>query len=292
MQRKIHFLIQLDCNNSYGKSMSEQLPFGNFKWIENKVDEAFIMSYQSIMRKDMEYPHHLHDAHNDYPLASEHLVINDMKKLSPNFYDKTNYIVHIRNLQYYLSKGMILKNIHRVIEFTQSNWLAVYIDNNSKLRQQGTNDFEKDHYKLMNNAFYGKTMENVRDRVNVQFCLDKEKFLKHTGSPLFANQIDIIQKDGLCLVKTNKRTVTLNKPIYIGACVLDLSKLLMYKFHYDTMKVRYPEALMMKTDTDSLLYYIKTDDLYKDFKQDPLIQKHIEFSNYPENHDLYNCDCR
>lgn len=78
----------------------------------------------------MEYPHHLHDAHNDYPLASEHLVINDMKKLSPNFYDKTKYIVHIRNLQYYLSKGMILKNIHRVIEFTQSNWLAVYVDNN------------------------------------------------------------------------------------------------------------------------------------------------------------------
>ena len=133
-------------------------------------------------------------------------------------------------------------------------------------------------------------MENVRDRVDVKLCLNKEKFLKHTGSPLFANQINIIQKDGLCLVKTNKRTVTLNKPIYIGACVLDLSKLLMYKFHYDTMKVRYPEALMMKTDTDSLLYYIKTDDLYKDFKQDPLIQKQTEFSNYPKNHDLYNCD--
>ena len=87
-------------------------------------------------------------------------------------------------------------------------------------------------------------------------------------------------------MKTNKRTVTLNKPIYIGACVLDLSKLLMYKFHYDTMKVRYPEALMMTTDTDSLLYYVKTDNLYKDIKQDPFIQKQIEFSNYPKNHDL------
>ena len=111
-----------------------------------------------------------------------------MKKLSPNFYDKTNHVVHIRNLQYYLSKGMILKNVHRVIEFTQSNWLAVYIDNNSKLRQQGTNDFEKDYNKLMKNASYSKTMENVRDKVNVQFCLDKEKFLKHTGSTLFANR--------------------------------------------------------------------------------------------------------
>ena len=263
----------------------------------NKVDEAFIMSYQSennkkgyVIEVDLEYPHNLHDAHNDYPLAPEHLVINNMKKLAPNFYDKINCVVHIRNLQNYLSKGMILKNIHRVIEFTQSNWLAVYIDNNSKLRQKATNDFERDFYKLMNNAFYGKTMENVRDQVNVQFCLDKEKILKHTGSPLFANKINIIQKDGLYLVKTNKRTVTLNKPIYIGACVLDLSKFLMYKFHYDTMKVRYPEVLMMKTDTDSLLYCVKTDDLYKDFKQDPLIQKQIEFSNYPKNHDLYNCD--
>ena len=92
----------------------------------------------------------------------------------------------------------------------------------------------------MNNAFYGKTMENVRDRVNIQFCLTKERFLKHTGSPLFANQINIISENGLCLVKTNRRTVVLNKPIYIGATVLDLSKLLMYKFHYDTMKVKYP----------------------------------------------------
>jgi hypothetical protein len=142
----------------------------------------------------------------------------------------------------------------------------------------------------MNNAFYGKTMENVRDRVNVQFCLTKERFQKHTSSPLFANQINIIQEDGLCLVKTHRRTVTLNKPIYIGACVLDLSKLLMYKFHYDTMKVQYPEALMMKTDTDSLLYYVKTNDLYKDFKESHIIQKQIVFSNYPKNHLLYNCD--
>ena len=88
------YLIQLDCNNLYGKSMSEQLPSGNFKWIESKVDEAFIMSYQSannkkgyVIKVDLEYPHNLHDAHNDYPLAPEHLVINDMKKLAPNFHD-------------------------------------------------------------------------------------------------------------------------------------------------------------------------------------------------------------
>jgi hypothetical protein len=217
------------------------------------------------------------------------MVINEIKKLTPNLNNKENYVVHIANLQYYLSMGMILKKIHKVIEFNHSNWLAKYINFNSSMRQKATNDFEKDFYKLMNNAFYGKTMENVRNRNNVQFCLDKEKFVKHTSSPLFANQVNVIQENGLALVKTYKRTVELNKPIYIGATVLDLSKLLMYKFHYQTMKVRFPNSMMMKTDTDSLLYFVETDDLYDDFKDD-IIQKEIEFSNYPKNHHLYNCE--
>ena len=133
-------------------------------------------------------------------------------------------------------------------------------------------------------------MENVRDRVNVQFCTNEKEFIKHTNSPLFANQINIMKKDGLILVKTHKKTVELNKPIYIGACILESSKLHMFKFHYDVMKVSFPDALMMKTDTDSLLYNIKTDDLYEDLKNNSLIQKHMEFSNYPKDHPLYNCD--
>jgi hypothetical protein len=238
----------------------------------------------------LQYPEHLHDEHNDYPLAPEHLVINKITKLAPNFNHKYKYVVHIENLKYYIQKGLILKYVHRVIMFDHSCWLKTYIDNNSKMRQKATNDFEKDFYKLMNNAFYGKTMENVRDRVNVHFCLDKEKFSKYTSSPLFANQINIIKEDGLALVKSYKKTVELNKPIYIGACVLDFSKLLMFKFHYDVMKVKYPNCLMLKTDTDSLLYFIKTNDLYEDFKNDKNIQKEVEFSNYPKNHFLYNCD--
>jgi hypothetical protein len=295
-KKKSTYLIQLDCNNLYGKSMSEKLPVNQFEYVDFLTEE-FIMSYDYetnskgyVLEVDIDYPTELHETHNDYPLAPEHMVINKIKKLTPNLHDKKNYVVHIANLQYYLSMGMVLKQIHKVIEFNHSDWLAKYINHNSKLRQKATNDFEKDFYKLMNNAFYGKTMENVRNRNNVQFCLDKEKFVKHTSSPLFANQVNIIQENGLALVKTYKRTVELNKPIYIGATVLDLSKLLMYKFHYQTMKVRFPNSMMMKTDTDSLLYFVETDDLYQDFKEDPSIQKQIEFSNYPKNHLLYNCD--
>jgi hypothetical protein len=293
--QKNTYLIQLDCNNLYGKSMSEKLPVNGFKYVDF-ITEDFVMSYNYesndkgyVLEVDIDYPNELHDSHNDYPLAPEHMIINKIKKLTPNLNDKKNYVVHIANLQYYLSMGMILKNIHKVIEFNHSDWLAKYINFNSAMRQKATNDFEKDFYKLMNNAFYGKTMENVRNRNNVQFCLDKEKFVKHTSSPLFANQINVIQENGLALVKTYKRTVELNKPIYIGATVLDLSKLLMYKFHYQTMKVRFPNSMMMKTDTDSLLYFVETDDIYHDFKDD-IIQKEIEFSNYPKTHPLYNCD--
>jgi hypothetical protein len=287
-EKEDSFLVQFDCNNLYGWAMSEALPTGDFQWID--PENFSLESYEQldeeglILEVDLEYPRELHDRDNDYPLAPEKLKINDHIKLAPNLNNKTKYILHIRNLKCYIEKGMILKKIHRVVSFTQSRWLKTYIDNNSNLRQKATNDFEKDFYKLMNNAFYGKTMENIRGRQNVQFCLTKEQFQKHTMSPLFAD-INVINPESLALVKTHKKVVVLDKPLYIGACVLDLSKLAMYKFHMDTMKVRYPEALMMKTDTDSLLYYIKTKDFYQDINSTPLAN--VEFSNFPKWHPLF-----
>ena len=289
------YIYQVDCNNLYGWSMCENLPTDGFKWIID-FDLSLIDSYKStdsvgyVLQVDLDYPDSLHVEHNDYPLAPEHLNINKTIKLTPNLQDKKDYIIHIDNLQYYIKKGLILKKVHRVIKFNQSAWLKPYIEKNSKLRQASQNDFQKDFYKLLNNTFYGKTMENIRDRVNVQFCKNQKEFVKHTSSPLFANQINVLKKDGLILVKTNKKTVELNKPIYLGACILESSKLLMFKFHYDTMKVKYPKCSMMKTDTDSLCYYIQTKDLYQDIKEDKNIQKQMEFSNYPKDHILYNSD--
>ena len=293
--KEISYNYQQDCNNLYGYSMCQNLPVDEIDWCNN-FNENIIQDYKSsdpigyVLEVDLDYPEHLHDEHNDYPLAPEHLTINKHKKLCPNLQDKKNYILHIDNLQYYLNKGLILKKIHKVVKFNQSSWLKPYIDMNSKKRQEAKNDFEKDYYKLLNNAFYGKTMENVRDRVNVQFCTNEKEFIKHTNSPLFANQINIMKKDGLILVKKHKKTVELNICIYIGACILESSKLHMFKFHYDVMKVSFPNALMMKTDTDSLCYRILTNDLYDDLKNNDLIQKHMEFSNYPKDHPLYNCD--
>ena len=189
--------------------------------------------------------------HNNYPLAPSHLEIpikggssRTIRKLAPNF-TIGKYVVYIENLQYYLQKGLVLKKVHRAVRFEQKAWLKPYIQHNIKLRQQASwkkDKFRKQYYKDMNNSFYGKTMENVRDRVNIQFSLTKEHFKKWTSSPLFSfkgNNPLILHEDGLSIIKTSKKEVILDKPIYIGACVLDLSKLLMFKFHYDTMREKY-----------------------------------------------------
>jgi len=289
------YLMQYDCNNLYGYSMCESLPISGFEWVD-QINEDDIINFDKdgdigyILEVDLKYPRHLHDKHNDFPLAAEKLLLGKCTNLAPNLQDKKKYIVHIRNLKYYLKKGLILKKIHRTIKFKQSNWLASYILHNSAQRQLAKNDFEKDYYKLLNNAFYGKTMENVRDRVDIRFCTDEKSFSKHTSCPRFANYINQFKEDKFYLVKKSKKTVTLDKPIYIGGCIMNLSKLRMYEFHYDVMMERYPNAEMFKTDTDSLLYYIKTDDVYVDMKDDALLQSNIEFSNYPKSHFLHNTD--
>lgn len=288
------FLLQVDANNLYGWAMIQSLPKSDFQWY-NDIKEQEIWDYNEnsdigyIVECDLEYPDSLHDEHNDYPLAPEHKKIDKTTKLVPNLENKTNYITHVRNLQYYLKHGMVLKKIHRAISFKQEAWLKPYIDLNSRKRTQAKNAFEKDYYKLLNNAFYGKTMENVRDRVNVQFCTNEQSFQKWVNSPLFAYNTTDMGHD-LHLVKTHQKVIVMNKPLYIGACVMDLSKLVMYEFHYDVMKKIYPTANMAKTDTDSLLYEIFTDDLYADMKNNEQLQKYIEFSNYPKDHPLFNED--
>ena len=119
----------------------------------------------------------------------------------------------------------------------------------------------------MNNAFYGKTMENIMNHITVKFATDETKFTKYMNSPLLAAPPLIIKEDGLSLVKLHSKKIKLNKPIYVGATILENSKLKMFQLHYDVIKKVYPNALMLKTDTDSLLYQIFTDDLYDDFKK-------------------------
>ena len=305
------YIMYLDANNLYGWAMSQFLPTGNFKWLSQKqIEKTNLGKYTEnskkglILEVDLEYPQELHDLHNDYPLGPEKIkVAKDMlsdyckkiadkfnissglvHKLIPTLNDKEKYILHYRNLQSYLSLGLKLKKIHRVLQFDQSPWLKQYIDFNTQKRTHAKNSFEKDFFKLMNNSVFGKTMENIRKRVDVRLVTSKEKLLKLASKPTYVSSK--IFNENLVAVHKIKETLTMNRPTYIGMCILDLSKTLMYDFHYNYIKHKYGnKAKLLFTDTDSLTYEIETKDAYKGFFKD---KSKFDNSDYPENSPYFN----
>ena len=305
------YIMYLDANNLYGWAMSQYLPTGNFKWLSQKqIEKTNLGEYTEnskkglILEVDLEYPQESHDLHNDYPLGPEKVkVAKDMlsdyckkiadkfnissglvHKLIPTLNDKEKYILHYRSLQLYLSLGLKLKKIHRVLEFDQSPWLKQYIDFNTQKRTHAKNSFEKDFFKLMNNSVFGKTMENIRKRVDVRLVTSKEKLLKLASKPTYVSSK--IFNENLVAVHKIKETLTMNRPAYIGMCILDLSKTLMYDFHYNYIKHKYGnKAKLLFTDTDSLTYEIETKDAYKDFFKD---KSKFDNSDYNKESPFYN----
>ena len=300
------YIIYLDTNNLYGWAMSQYLPTGGFKWLtEKQINKINLAQYNEDSNKgllievDLEYPKELHKLHNSYPLAAERVCVNkDMlseycktiatkynistglvHKLIPTLSNKEKYVLHYRNLQLYLDLGLKINKVHRVLEFNQSPWLKQYIQFNTLKRTQAKNSFEKDFFKLMNNSVFGKTMENIRKRVDVRLITDEKKLLKMVSKPTYVSS-KIFNKD-LVAVHKIKETLTLNRPSYVGMCILDLSKTLMYDFHYNYIKEKYGnKAKLLFTDTDSLTYEIETDDVYRDFWND---KDRFDNSEYPES---------
>ena len=239
--------------------MSEYLPYEGFKWLKN-VDEFDVMSINEknpieyFLEVDVEYSDKLYELHNDYPLDPEKLAfssdmllkhckkiadkyeikVGDVKILIPNLGNKTNYAVHYRNLQLYLSLGMKLTKIHRVLKFKQSEWMKKYIDCNTEKRMNAANDFEKDFFKLMINSVYGRTMGNLRKRMNVKLVNNAKDFLKYASKRTYITH-KIFGKD-YAAIHEIKSVLILNKPIYVEFTVLDLSKWKMHDFRYDFIK--------------------------------------------------------
>ena len=309
------FLLYLDANNLYAWAMLQVLPTGGFEWVTDeqeirnlqkkieagKLSDTALKGY--ILDVDMKYPKSLHPQHTDYPLAPEKMKVKKewlskkqheliersgqrytpTEKLIPNLYDKKRYVVHYRNLQYYLKKGMVITKIHRVIKFDQKAWMKPYIDFNTAMRAKATNDFEKDLFKLMNNAVFGKSMENLRKRQRVsivQPLTHPKKYKKLTSDPSFKSRK--IFSENLVVIYRRKVEVMLNRPTYIGMCVLELSKLCMYQFYYDTLKARYGEKIRLcYTDTDSLLVQIQTEDINADLID---MSDQFDFCDYPMDH--------
>ena len=277
------YIMYLNANNLYGWAMSQPLPYRNFKWVEADSVIPKRKGIGHIYEVDLEYPKELHDLHNDYPCAPEKIKVTDdmlsdycreikdkfnlssgnVNKLIPTLNDKKNYVLHEEILKLYLSLGLKLKKVHRVLEFDEKPWLKPYIDFNTDKRTNAKNAFEKEFFKLMNNSVFGKTMENIRKRSNINLETDPDHFLRQTAKPTFVSCK--IFHENLVVVHMKKNFLKLDKPSYVGMCILDLSKVLMYDFHYNFIKKKYGDrAKLLFTDTDSLCYHIQTDDVYED----------------------------
>ena len=284
------YLMYLDANNLYGSAMFKKLPIHSFKWLtsgemEKLFNNRVVQVWEKtpcILEVDLEYPENLHDLHNDYPFCPERVECkNGVEKLIPNLRNKTKYVIHYKNLIQCLKAGLKLKKIHRGIKFIESEWMKPYIEMNTNLRTKAKNNFEKDFFKLMNNSVFGKTMENIRNRVNVKLVNTEERLKKLSAKPNYKSCK--IFNENLISVNMKKTSLTMNKPVYLGMCILDLSKTIMYDFHYNYIKPKYgAKAKLLFTDTDSFLYEIETEDFYKDISGD--VKDRFDTSDHPENH--------
>ena len=270
--------------------MSEKLPTNGFKWLDsNKINEEFIKSYNEndikgyILEVDVKYPKRLHELHSDLSFLSERMEVNRCKKLVCNLFSKIKYVAHINTLKQALNHGLKLKKNHRVIEFNQEAWLKPYIDMNTELRKLARNDFEKVLFKLMNNSVFGKTMENIRKHGDIKLVTTNKKRSKLASEPNDHN-INLISED-LSIIEMKKTKVKMNKPIYLGLSILEISKTLMYEFWYDYMKPKYNnDVKLCYMDTDSFIMNSKTNDFYKDVAND--VENRFDTSNYEVNRPL------
>ena len=157
---------------------------------------------------------------------------------------------------------MNLTKICRELKLKHSDWMKKYIDFSTEKRTNAANSFEKDFLKLIINSVYGKAMENLRKRINVRLATNETDFLKYTSRPTHITH-KIFGKN-YATIHEIKPVLMLNKPIYVGFTVLELSKWLMYDFHHSFIKKQF-DAELLFTDTDNLTYEIKSEDVYEQF---------------------------
>ncbi|XP_025265606.1 uncharacterized protein LOC112638322 [Camponotus floridanus] len=269
------YLMYLDINNLYGWAMCQLLPYERFKWIDDlesldvmSVTEDSTVGY--ILEVDLDYPADAHDAHADLPFCPtrDKPPGKRQSKLLATLYDKRRYVTHYRNLQQCVRHGLRLTRIHRALRFSQSPWLRGYVELNTRLRTNASNDFEKNLYKLMNNAVFGKTMENVRNRVDVRLATRWDsRFGALISKPNFHSRS--VFSENLMAVELRKLEARINKPIYVGMSILDISKIRLYAFHYEYMSPLYGDkSKILYTDTDSLIYSVECEDAYERMKRD------------------------
>ena len=305
-------ILYLDCNSLYATCQQFPLPVGDFRLLSDDELSRFNVTAIAadspigyIVECDLEYPAHLHDLHNAYPLAPEHLCIDEnmlsdthklmlgatecrhlkCTKLVSNLRDKSHYVTHYRCLQFYLNHGLILTQIHRVVAFTQRPFMLPFVAYCNEQRKNAKSEFESDLYKLLANSFYGKTCENVRRRCNIRLIADEKKFIRAVGKANYKRSQII--NDDLVMVEAAKNRILMCKPIAIGCCILEFAKLVMYQFYYDCLLPKFGDRMRLCfTDTDSLICHIESENL--DGELHDIANEWLDTSNFDQEHPLYS----
>ena len=209
------------------------------------------------------------------------------KKLICDWTDKNKYLIHYRMLKFYVRHGMVVEKVHEIISFKQSKWLESYISFNTQKRNKAKNDFEKNSFKLLVNAAYGKFLENVRNRLGLELIKKDniEKIIKQQSKLTFNG----IQKsyENYDSYTFKKNEVVMDKAIYVGFAILELSRLHMYETYYDTLQPYFGQDNLQLhyVDSDGMFLSIKTKNIIKDLKN---LEDIFHFSNLDKNHELYS----
>ncbi|XP_050439984.1 uncharacterized protein LOC126845367 [Adelges cooleyi] len=285
------WLTYFDCVNLYGKAMLSVLPFRNFEWLEDlSLDITTIPNnskYGYILEVDVDYPEHLHNDHNDFPFLPEFTFPpnSKVKKLMTTFNPKRNYVVHYRSLKQAIANGLVVTKVHRIVKFEQKKWMAPYVKLCTEMRRNATNEFEKAFWKLAINSVFGKCMENVRKRMNMKLVTTDRQAHRLMIKPSFKDRT--IYSNNLMAIHMFKEKLKFDKPIYVGLAILDISKTVMYNFHYNVMKPKYGRNIRLcYSDTDSLIYEIITDDFMTDLTND--LSPYFDTSNFPKDHPCFS----
>ena len=168
-------------------------------------------------------------------------------------------------------------------KFKQKDWMKPYIDFNTQRRKEATNEADKNHFKLLNNTVYGKTMKNMRKRIKIRIIKNSQDSIKYTSRPTCVNWK--VFESNLAAIHEKKISLTLNKPIYVGFTILEISKWEIYNFHYNFMIRKFNTKLLF-TDTDSLCFECDEDPREKMYKYKDL----FDLSNFSVSSKYYCSD--
>ena len=320
-EKETSFLLDLDFNNLYGNGLSSLLPHSHFKWLEDKEITKINMNvnkhlkrlsnvgpYGQLLEVDVEYPEELHDYFNSFPPCPSKRTIKEkeisqmqvnlgkmlglgstpykVEKMVACLKPKT-IICHYRTLKYYASIGLKIKRVNRGIKFIQKAWMKDYISYNSKKRQETSSPVEQNLRKFLNNSLFGKTIQNVRQRVNMILIQDEDRYMRYAKKPTL-KQLMLLPSStssDLSLAVLSKNFITLNSPMPIGVTVLEEAKLCMYKFFYGFLKKNFKNLSLMYSDTDSLIIKVYTKNAYAVMKKH--MKNYFDMSGYKKGHPVW-----